>query len=210
MTKKHRKSISFLTGIIAMIGAYLFVIIIVLIFFYFFKFHVTVVIQEQYLWNKLQEVPMSLLSMSLDDESFVSRMNRVFYGFDEEEWLRDRIDDIILKQVFYLYGEITEYPLTFVISINGIQITEHLVGCHVYGKDVGPLLDECYCSDECGTNAGKYLGDHLNCEWAYSVDLCLYTTGTRVEYSAEFPFPLAFNGTDNFIGVISYEVIETK
>ncbi len=211
MMKKYRKSLWPVTGIMVTIGALLFVIVIVLVFFYFFKFHITLTMMEQYVWNKVQEVPLSLLSMDIGDESFVSRMNKVYYlgDSDEKEELKNEVDDIVTKQL--LLGAFTRRPYTFLISVCGISLNKEVIEAgdceceRLGGIPGGPFYE---CSAGCGPNEGKdccvrtIAGDCKAEEG--DVTLCF---STKKIYSGGFPFPLTFN-TINFVDSISYEIVQ--
>jgi hypothetical protein len=184
----------------------------ILIFFLIFKVNVDLQLREQFIWNKVQEVPMDLLSMSLDGESFISRMNKVHYlGDDEEEkQLRDQIDDIISNQLFY-YFEGTEYPFTASINIGEISITKYLEGCYCKKTLCYAGVCDYECCDKCPEETkgkdcraagirGLRTPDNSKC-LPYDI---------RVEYSAKYPFPLTFNGTDKFTDELSYKAIEEK
>ncbi len=176
--------------------------------------------REGYFWNKLQEVPLGLFSMGLDGELFVYKMNKVYYlGTDEEkEQLRDEIDYILEKQVFN-YSKGMEYPLDGVITVDGIVITKYLEGCKIEERDCQDFGDttrcHCYCSSGCGKNKDKRLTGFIKikqgeCNTTYDIRECIYIIGTQVKYSAKFPFPLTFSGTDKFVDELSYDAIEEK
>jgi len=207
MTGKYRKSIFGVTAIMVSIAIFLFVIVTVLSFFYFFKFQITLVIKDQYLWNKIQEVPLDLLSMNLDGERFVCRINKVYYlgGDEEKKQLREQIEGNISKQLFY-FLEGAQYPLKAVIYIGEIKITKYLEGCELLEEYQGSGWWKFYCSDDCGENAGKGI---LVQSYALkpSLGFCLYMTETPIEYSAKYPFPLTFNGIDKFVDELSYDAV---
>jgi len=208
MKRKYRKSIFGVTPIVVSIAIWLFVIVTVLAFFYYFKYQITLVIQEQFLWNKIQEVPLDLLSMTLDGEMLVSKVNKVYYGYGDGSKLKDIIDGNISRQLFYFFEE-TEYPLKAVINIGGISLSTYLEGCKLLEESCGVNCWKFTCSDKCGSNEGKYI-EVVQYAMKPSLDFCFYTTKTRIEYSAKYPFPLTFNGTDKFVDELSYEAIEEK
>jgi len=208
-------------SMIILLVIYLFACAIVFVFFYFFKFHVITTILDEYRWNKIQEVPLSLLSADLDGESFVYRVNKVHYlGSDaEKNQLKDKINDFLTEQLFHYFPG-TEYPFRVIIKVDGIEaITKYLTGCRVVEGSCASETDEfgvsvtmchCYCSADCGYNKNKCLTYYKvkqgEC-WSYSVSGCI--SREAVVYSAKYPFPLTFNGTDKFIDELSYEVEET-
>ncbi len=214
MTRKYRKSFYGVTTIIVSLAIFLFVIVVVLSFFYFFKYQITLVMRDVYIWNKVQEVPLSLLSMDINDESFVSRMNKVYYLGDdgEEKKLINEVDYIVSNQLSLE----SRRPYTFLISVCGISLNKEISEageCKCLkcggGSCFGGLWYE--CSDGCGANKGKdccHKTPFGDCkEGGGDVNLCF---STKTTYSAGFPFPLTFNGTDNFIDSISYKIVEME
>ena len=215
MKRKYNKSIFGATAIVVSIAVFIFVIVIVLSFFYFFKFQIGLVIRELYLWNKFQEMPLSLLSMDMDDESFVIRMNKVYYfGTDEEkEEFKNKIDGIVKEQIF----PVGVTPATAEIMIAGIAITEEIPctlivpGCEIVTGICSSGVCDCHCGDECPLPfAGKYLGSVVGfvatCRRTYDICECVSGDVPKI-YSARFPFPLTFDGT-KFTDELSYEIIE--
>lgn len=191
----------------------------VLIFFYVFKVNVDLQMREGYFWNKLQEIPLDLFSMSLDDESFVYKMNKVYYlGTDaEKEQLRDKIDYILDIQVFN-YSKGLQYPLDAVITIAGIELSKQFEGCKIEEReceDNDETKCHCYCSSSCGKNSDTKLSSskhkQSDCEKDFDVNECIpYLVETQIKYSAKYPFPLTFSGTEKFVDELSYDAIEEK
>ena len=214
MKREYRKSIFGVTPIVVSIAIYLFVIVTVLAFFYYFKYQITLVMRDQYSWNKFQEVPLNLLSVDIGDESFVSRMNKVYYfgDGDEKEQLKNEVDNIIKKQIF----PVGVAPASAEIMIGDIEITHKtpstliVPGCEIVTGLCSAGVCDCICGNECPL-AGKYLGSVLGGHKCKLLDVyqCLSGEIPKI-YSAMFPFPLVFNGKDEFVDVISYNVIQTE
>jgi len=196
----------------------------VLIFFFVFKFHVDLQMKETYNWNKIQEIPLSLLSMDVDDQSFVSKMNKIYYLTDEGDIERDQFKDIIdgniSKQLFYYLGSV-QHPFEVEINIAGIEISEYLEGCMIVEGECTDKIPpgsgrecHCFCSGGCGSSSNEQLTiskvDENTCNRDYSIDDCIYVIGETVKYSAKYPFPLVFSGTDKLVDELSYRAEEVK
>jgi hypothetical protein len=150
--------------------------------------------------------------MDIDGESFVSRMNKIYYGFidTESESTKIKLRDIIHKQLFYSYT-MTLYPYEYFITIGNLSFTGQ-ADCACKGKMFAHLTGQWYCSGDCGPYDGK------NCAkvWfyippaqpIYGPDSSKCFGNVRAFYTAAYPFPLTFNGTNYFITTISYEVTE--
>jgi hypothetical protein len=199
-------------GITAAVLACAIAVASVLIFFYVFKVNVDLQMREQYLWNKVQDVPMDLLSMDVEGESFVYRMNKVYYGYEEESNLGSKTSGYISKQlIYFLEGPVR--PLEAVIVIDDISIVKYLEGCTVNSEahcEGGDCAYVCKCSAGCSKPEGDIVGSTWmtdTCKEEF-LDKCLYTTNTRVQYSANFPFPLTFNGTDKLVDELSYKAVQ--
>jgi len=208
---KYRKSFGGV-AIVVSIAMFLFVIVIVVSFFYFFKFQITLYMGDVYIWNRVQEVPLDLLSMDVDRELFVINGNKVYYGFLDREEFRDKIQNNINDQLFYFTGT-ENRPFGYSIWAFGMKIDEEPVGFE--GAACGCTEDRPYtsnaynCNDNCAPHKrGEYCG-----WWSgipgfndYRDDtVCFDTIET---YQAEYPIPLTFNGTDKLVDEIRYKVVE--
>jgi hypothetical protein len=161
---------------------------------------------DEYRWNKVQEVPLDLLSMDIDRESFISKMNKVFYKKLDEDQLKNKIDKIISDQLFYLTGGV-QRPFDISINIGGIKITKELPGCTVYEDPMQEGVWTCRCSANCAKPEGTDVGSFdKSGQCAPLINLCISSVSSV--YSAKFPFPLTFNGTDKFVDELSYNVVE--
>lgn len=203
MLNKHRKGFVISSAIVSL-ALYTFVVLLVLIFFTQFKYHVSLEIKDEYRWNKVQVVPMNLLTIDVGNESFVSRMNKAHYGFADETQLLDETHDMLNKQLYYGLTPGT-YPFGYVISISNKTISEtQFSGCKCKLVNL-----RWRCSNDCafskkGNLCEKWvLGNRLP-----APEKC-FEVGT-VYYKASYPFPLTFNGTDKFIDIMSYEIVEHK
>jgi len=204
--KKTNKGI--FASMIITLAMYVFVIAVVLLFFYFFKYHITMQMWDEYRWNKVQEIPLSLLSMDIDGEPFVARVNKAYYGsLDKKLDELNKIDDIISEQLLSQEG----YIFNAVINITGMRIQASSEGCGCNNCLSSGGSKQCWCSGGC-IREGKdcYVGTAGSNPPDSSHNWCRGLTpiiGTRY-YSAKFPFPLTFNGTDDFTTEISYDVVE--
>ncbi len=191
--------------------------IIFVVFFYFFKFHVTTTILDEYRWNKVQELPLSMLSIDLKGESFISRLNKVHHlqSSNEKDALQKDLEDTIQKQMFQAFTA-QQYPFKARIKIGQIEITTQFVeSCDIEEYDCVtegfPAVTkcDCKCSADCGVNANKKLTSTKieNCYFYYELDDCIIRK--PVVYTAKFPVPLFFNGTDNFVEELYYQIEET-
>jgi len=198
---------SIFIGMIIMVAIYIFAVLVVVIFFYFFKYNISIIILDEYRWNKVQEVPLSLLSMDVDGESFISKVNKAYYNIlSDEEKKQFQTDSysIITNQMFYEYQGIPP-EIGFNILIGSVvKITKGDPDCRC-------LYSSFTCSDECPEKTrgqdctitmypgGPPLTDDKKC-FIYGY----------IYYSEKYPIPLVFNGTDKFVDVLSYDVVEVK
>jgi len=212
MMRKYRKSFFGASAIIVGVAIFAFVIIIILAFFLSFKYQITLVIREQYLWNKVQEVPLDLFSMDIDGESFVSRMNKVYHGFDDKDALRDAVDNFVTKQLFYSLEE-ENYFLEANVKVGGMRITKP-IGCRVIDGHCNIFGCDCLCSDNCGDESGEYIGfasRHTSCDVEFDLSNCITELPKGAFYrSILYPFPLTFDGTDVFVDELFQEIIEVE
>ena len=208
MTRTKKGSI-FLSMIMLLV-VYLFAVAIVVVFFYFFKFHIITTILDEYRWNKVQEVPLDLFSMDVNGESFVSRMNKIYYGFIDMEPTKIKLRDIIHKQLFYSYTG-TKYPYEYFITIGNLSFTGQS-DCTCNGKMFAHFTGAWTCSGGCGLykdeNCAKVWFYIPPSQPIYVPDSSKCFGKTEAIYNAAYPFPLTFNGTNNLITIISYEVAE--
>jgi len=214
------KKKGFFESMIMMFVIYLFAVALVVVFFYFFKYHITITMIDEYRWNKVQELPLDLLSVDIDGKPFVSGVNRVHYlgNNDEKEQFKKGMDDTITNQFFnYLTG--AEYPFRATIKVDGIEVITKYVEstCKLEVRDCEeegiPAEDycHCYCSDACKLkNKQLTVSKREKYMACIGFDVSDCTIRKPVFYSAKFPFPLIFNGTDKFVDELSYEVEETK
>lgn len=183
-------------GMIMMFVIYLFAIGIVVVFFYFFKFHITITVLDEYRWNKIQEVPLSLFSMDVDGEPFVSGANKIIYGFEAKSEL-DEIKERVNDQLYFAFGDVPP-NMGYILTIGEVTVSESRFpdcDCKLTGLAWG-------CTNDCAPDKrGKPCGQ-------YEPELC-FDIGRR-EYSASYPFPLAFNGTTKFIDGLSYDAVDYK
>ena len=208
----NSKKGDFGVGLLIVVIGLIFVLGGVLYFFYVFKAHATLEARDEYLWNKFQEMPLNLLSMDIENESFVSRMNKIYYGFIDVESTRIKLRDIIHKQLFYFYTT-TEYPYEYFITIGDLSLAEKTV-CYCKGGYFAHFNGDWTCHGSCGP---IHTDESCARVWAYIPPFampiyvpdnskCIGDVTTF--YTAVYPFPLAFNGTNYFITPISYEVTE--
>jgi hypothetical protein len=209
------KNKGFFEGVIMMFVIYLFAVAIVVVFFYFFKYHITITMLDEYKWSKVQEVPLDLLSIDLNGESFVSKMNKVYYGFYDSSKLRDETKEYVYNQFFYSLGG-NPKGIIFSVDIGNLNIVSAKSPCTCNDNRLfGTALqhNRYLCSDNCVDVTGKSLGGR-SCEtwdtWGRlrgDIKKCVYSESY---YSAGFPFPLTFNGTENFIDSLNYEISDQK
>lgn len=169
--------------------------------------------RDIYVWNKVQDYPMSLLSLDIDGRSFISKINEVYYLGDETEQnnLRNDIEKIIDGQAFYFFGE-SARNFEFDIQIGKISISQCVGGCYCnvwQQMFCDPNTGICYpmglagvCSDACPNSVACAAGT-----W-YDPTVC-YAAG-YIYYRDEYPIPLVFNGTDELVETLSYNVVELQ
>jgi len=63
-----------------------------------FKIHIYQVIIEVYHYNRVQEIPLALISSDFG-KPFVERVNRVYYGFEEGSGLKNEVEETVKKQL---------------------------------------------------------------------------------------------------------------
>jgi hypothetical protein len=211
MIKKYRKSFFGATAIVVGVAAFVFVIAIVVTFFFAFKYQIRFVIQDQYLWNKFQEVPLNLFSMSIDGESFVCRMNKIYHKLGDDSQLKEELDKTITKQLFYFF-EGTGYSYRATIYITGMEITKSFEGCSVTstfipGFGEAPNVFVCKCSSKCALPEGYEVGQFTDIDECYTlIESC--TLSEKKVYSAKYPFPISFKGNGELVDELSYNIIE--
>jgi len=176
----------------------------VLIFFYVFKVDIELQMREHFIWNKVQEVPLDLLSMDVDGEPFVVYANKVYYGLiKDKNQFRISVHDKINNQIFYFFEEVgEEHPFSYEIYIFDVLIDEKPAwfdpgGCGCTEIEGGLVY---LCNDECGAKAGEFCGFDVGFD-----SLCFDTVE---KYQAEYPVPLTFDGTNDLVDKIFYKVVE--
>ncbi len=204
MIRTGRKGGIFVSMIILLV-IYLFAVAIVLVFFYFFKFHVTTTVLDEYRWNKIQEVPLDLLSMDIDGKSFVPKMNKVYYKFEPEDEFK-KVRNIVNNQLYFMFGGDAK-SMGYIISIGNATVSQSQYpncGCMPH-----PLVENLYtCNDDCSVSKkGNYCGKYVFPVGIVPDPSLCFVIGRR-EYSASYPFPLTFNGTDEFTARLSYDAVE--
>jgi len=206
----NSKKGDFGVGLLIVVIGLIFVLGGVLYFFYVFKAHAALEARDEYIWNKVEEVPLDLLSMNIENESFVSRINKIYYGFIDMESTRIKLRDIIHKQLFYSYTT-TLYPYEYFITIGGLSFTGQ-TGCTCNGQMFAHFTGAWTCSGGCGLykdeNCAKVWFYIPPSQPIYVPDSSKCFGKTEAIYNAAYPFPLTFNGTNNLITIISYEVAE--
>lgn len=181
-------------------------IVSVLIFFYFFKVRVDLQMREQYIWNKVQELPLDLFSANISGESFVSRMNKVYYGFESKNSL-SVVKDIVNRQLFYFYSSIPQ-TMGYTVSVKDITISQcPSPNCKCNPTVIAPTLIWYYCSNQC-PKAGEDCTIETYVGPMPEESKCFYIG--RINYHGTYPFPLSFNGTANFVDFMSYDAVEYK
>jgi hypothetical protein len=96
--------------------------------------------------------------------------------------------------IFILNTKIVERPETFETSDCRCDATKPLGGKNRF------------CNDNCAeSKRGQYCDWGATCKDQTDDTLCF---NTIAKYTAEYPLPLIFNGTDQFVGKIFYKIVE--
>lgn len=213
MMKRIGSKGAIFTSLFVMLAIYLFAVSLVIIFFYFFKFHITIIMIDEYRWNKVQEVPLSLLSMDVDGEQVVSKINKVYYGFESEDQL-DEVKGLVNKQLYYMYGG-SQPNMGYSFSVGGASVTESpfpTCGCN-YGWNGATFSFDWHCGGGCpndGETCYHWMYDPYAGQNVQVPDETMCYVIGRIEYHGSYPFPLTFNGTYKFIETMSYDAVEYK
>ncbi len=194
---------------IAAIGTLVFFLA-TLIYFLNFKVQIFQYIMEEYHYNKVQEIPLALISSDFNKESFVEKFNKAYYGFYSEDEFKDFVS-CVRKNITAQVGE--KYFL--VIRSSGLSFgTPFYEGCRVVTGTIYGGIKECKCSDECpchnvnGEDICPVMSTLVgrNCEDVLPVTKCYRSLFViNITYINEtFPLPLVFNGT-NFTTTMKFE-----
>jgi len=210
MLKLNSKKGDFGASIIVAVVAVALVFGSVLYFFYVFKVNATLGIRDEYIWNKVQDVPLSLLSVDVDGESFVTSANKAYYDLLDKIQFQDSVKSIITEQLFYLVGE-ENRAFGYSFFVFGTKIDEQ-------PPDFGG--SSCKCDKPQGSSGiVVYYGCNNDCIgkedkncgfWVGTTDYTDHTIcfNTIEIYESEYPVPLTFNGTDKFVDTMKYKVTE--
>lgn len=212
-------------GIVIVIIVVSVVVVSILYFFYVFKFNVKERAYDEYTWNKIQEIPLSLFSMDVKKKSFVSIVNKVYYFPDDAEsffYLYSDIPKFINWQLFYLKEGIPS-NLGYIISVDRGTETDPLtfsqapldpeidpeMRCRCLPAEAPPFEPTPYfeCDNYC-PNHDKPCGKDYPWGRGPAPELCFNVE--IMPYSASYPLPLTFDGTDEFTTTISYNAVEYK
>jgi len=147
-----KKKGSIFLSMIMMFVIYLFAVGLVVVFFYFFKFHISITIIDEYRWNKVQEVPLSLLSMDVEGESFVTKVNKIYYKFEPEDKL-DEVKEMVNKQLYFVFGD--EPPnMGYILTIGEITVTQSKKYPDCKCEPAVELVPTLKCQGGCGDKEG--------------------------------------------------------
>jgi hypothetical protein len=208
-------------GMMVLIAIYVVIFASILIFFQTFKYHVWRVLVEEYTWNRVQDMPLSLLSMDVNDQPFVMQMNKIYYGKLPEVQTQQFIDGVRKKVITpqLLSGfdpnEPEKYPFWYVISIGGKTFSETIApNCKCKLGDISYGVYWYKCSTECNNLKTGLAGSEC---WSGAPvfrppDIetrCLRMAGVVdiAIYNMSYPFPLAFSGTWNLTIPFYYNII---
>ena len=197
---------------VALIGSLLY-------FFFVFKFRTKSQAHDEYTWNKIQEIPLSLFSMDIEKKSFVSIVNKVYYFPDDAEsslYLYYDVPNFVNQQLFYLIGG-KPSNLGYIISVDTGTETAPLTFsqtpttetyCRCLPAEAPPFEPLLYfeCNEDCLSGHDKPCGKEYPWGRGPAPELCF--DAEVIPYSASYPLPLAFSGTDDFITTISYNALE--
>jgi len=157
-----------------------------------FKIHIYQRIIEEFHHNRVQEIPLAIISSDYQKEAFVEKINKAYYGFyseDEIDEFKKVVKDITIAQVGKAY-------------IWEVSIEKYLFsmeeGCYVI-IEYGSGATCCKCSDECPVKIEYCLPTSLPpCKLTLAD--CLGSLTINITFFNEtFPFPLTFNGSSKFV-----------
>ena len=163
-----------------------------------FKIHIYQVIVEEYHYNRVQEIPLALISSDFEGKSFVERVNKAYFGFYSEEEKKEfekGVSEIVTEQVGegYWWSLSTENVSfsSVLLEIGSCRVIES----HPHSVPVGTI---CQCSDEC-PNAGEIVAlfpSYTSCDKPSILARCMGSLTINITFFNEtFPFPLVFNGS---------------
>ncbi|MEM5790450.1 MAG: hypothetical protein QXP77_00100 [Candidatus Aenigmatarchaeota archaeon] len=183
-------------------------IIMFIYWLYTFRIHIFWIITEMYHYNRLQEIPLALISSDFKNESFVEGVNKAYYNFYSVYEVEENVNKILKKQVGEAYG--------LYIRINGMGFhLEEYGDCNVFSKhSVGDFY--CFCTQECPRGGYEVpISDEIvdKCYDEENFAECLdseclkgilplrecigeKSLSKNITYFYDtFPFPLVFNGS---------------
>jgi hypothetical protein len=75
----------------------------VIVFLLFFQYHITLYVQDQYNWNRYQEVPLSFISASPDGKCLPAEASKVFHSFVSPDDFKKEITEFprLFDQCYY-------------------------------------------------------------------------------------------------------------
>jgi hypothetical protein len=195
-----------------LVAIYVVVFASILIFFQTFKYHVWKVLVEEYMWNRVQDEPLSILSMDIDGQPVVMQMNKFLF----KQYPQDLIDKLRGNISYQIFGSTDPSPnlnFGYRINISDMVISGKAAnpdcGCTKVGQEFEGGTGY-VCNDNCAQNmrgndcglivyyffGKKDTRDSTKCFNAFA------------RYNMIYPFPLSFNGTWNFITNLTYEIEE--
>ncbi|MEM5854585.1 MAG: hypothetical protein QW228_09535 [Candidatus Aenigmatarchaeota archaeon] len=165
-----------------------------------FKIHIYQRIIEEFHYNRVQEIPLAIISSDYQKEAFVEKINKAYYGFyseDEIENFKKTVKSNATEQVGESYWWMLNIENLYFGRIYG-------EGCRVreiIEKSELPPYEEtryCYCSG-CPINK-KVKAEIYSCEVVLPISECLGSLTINITFFNEtFPFPLTFNGSSKFV-----------
>lgn len=199
-----RKGLGILTtGTIILLGALGITVGMFIYWLFTFKIHIFQRIIEEYHYNRVQEIPLTIISSDYEGESFVEKFNKAYYGFYSENEIKN-FKETVKSNTTAQVGEAYWWSLIIKDLYFGRYVGE---GCTAY-RDVLPGTGEvpnvyvCICSDKCpraGEIAIKDVED-VNCNDSKVLAFCLGSLTVNITFFNDtFPFPLTFNGGNEFI-----------
>lgn len=198
-----RKGSLFILAIAVLLGMLSITMLTFIYWLFTFKIHIFEIIIEEYHYNRVQEIPLTIISSDYEGESFVERVNKAYYGFEIGN-LKNSVRETTIQQV----GE--EYWWSIVIG--------NLYFGKIAGEDCVVSFDMsidgrflyCKCSEGCplsgrivatkDTSIPEIPPQPFYCNKPELLVICLGSLTVNVTFFNDtFPFPLVFNGSDKFI-----------
>lgn len=197
----RRKGVGLLAiGIAILLGGLAITAIMFIFWLFTFKIHIFQRIIEEYHYNRVQEIPLTIISSDYEREGFVEKFNKAYYGFYSQQEI-ENFKEVVKKNTTAQVGEAYWWYLVIENLRIGKSPYELCRVREIIEKSELPPYEEtryCYCSG-CPIYK-KVKAEIYSCEAVLPLSECLGSLTVNITFFNDtFPFPLVFNGIDDFI-----------